>query len=131
MEIIFLTLDEVLQIHRDQIDRYGGMHGIRDLHLLQSAISMPQAGFGDQYLHESIFAMAAAYLFHITQYHPFLDGNKRTGLASALVFLELNNIAIEIDDALLEKTVRQVAEGKIGKDKLTEIFKNTVFSYEQ
>jgi len=68
------------------------------------------------------------YLFHITQNHPFVDGNKRTGLASALVFLELNDVAIEIDDILLEKTVRQVAEGKVGKDKLAEIFK---ISYEQ
>src|SRR5438105_60286 len=99
MQIFFLTLDEVLEIHSDQIDRYGGAHGIRDLNLLQSAIAMPQSGFGEQYLHESVFAMAAAYLFHITQNHPFVDGNKRTGLASALVFLELNNISIEIDDA--------------------------------
>jgi death-on-curing protein len=124
--MVFLTLDEVLEIHRDQIHRYGGSPGIRDQSLLQSAIGMPQASFGGEYLHEDIFAMASAILFHITQNHPFIDGNKRTGLAAALVFLLLNNISLEIDDELLEKTVMQVAEGKLGKDGISQIFQSHV-----
>lgn len=127
MEIAFLTLDEVLEIHLDQIDRYGGMHGIRDLPLLQSALGMPRTGFGDRYLHEDIFAMGAAYLFHITQDHPFIDGNKRTGLVAALVFLELNNIRIEIPDDLLEKMVIDMTEGKIKKEGLATIFRSNAF----
>ena len=76
---IFLCLGEVVEIPRDQIERYGGSPGIRDLGLLQSALAMPAAGFGGRYLHTDLFEMSAAYLFHITQNHPFADGNKRTG----------------------------------------------------
>ena len=64
--IEFLGLDDILEIHRDQIDHYGGSLGIRETGLLQSAVAMPAAGFGDQYLHQDIFEMAAAYLFHIS-----------------------------------------------------------------
>lgn len=86
MTPVFLTLDEALDIHRDQIQRYGGSSGIRDLGLLQSALAQPQAAFAGQFLHADLIEMAAAYLFHITQNHPFVDGNKRTGTAAALVF---------------------------------------------
>ncbi len=79
MDSTFLTLDEVIEIHRDMIERYGGSFGIRDEGLLESAVAMPQAGFGEQYLHADVFEMAAAYLFHIVRNHPFVDGNKRTG----------------------------------------------------
>ena len=82
----FLTLEEVVRIHGDQIARYGGLEGIRDLGLLQSALAMPEAGFGSQYLHEDLASMAAAYLFHLVQNHPFADGNKRVGIVAALVF---------------------------------------------
>ncbi len=121
--IVFLTLDEVLEIHRDQIHRYGGTLGIRELELLQSAIAIPQAGFGGQYLHTNIFEMAAAYLFHIVQNHPFLDGNKRTGTVAALIFLILNNIEIVATENKLENIVRSVAENKKGKAELAEFFK--------
>jgi death-on-curing protein len=84
----FLTLSEVLQILEDQIRNYGGIYGVRDTNLLGSAIYMPESSFDGQYLHETIPAMAAAYTFHICQNHPFLDGNKRVALASALVFRE-------------------------------------------
>ena len=75
MDPTFLTLDEVIEIHRDMIERYGGSFGIRDEGLLESAVAMPQAGFGEQYPHSSVFEMAAAYLFHIVKNHPFVDGN--------------------------------------------------------
>lgn len=97
IDIIFLTLDEILEIHKDQIERYGGTLGIRDIDLLQSAMAMPQAGFGDQYLHSDIFEMTSAYLFHIVQNHPFLDGNKRTEAVTALMFLMLNDVEIKAD----------------------------------
>ncbi len=86
----FLTLGEVLEIHRDQIGRYGGAAGIRDLGLLQSALSQPRATFGGEFLHGDLAEMAAAYLFHLVCDHPFVDGNKRVGLVSAIVFLRLN-----------------------------------------
>ena len=91
-EPLFLTLAEVIEIHNDQTERYGGSAAIRDLGLLQSAIAQPSASFSGQWLHGDIFMMAAAYAFHICGNHPFVDGNKRTALASALVFLRLNGI---------------------------------------
>ena len=90
MEPSFLTLADVIRIHVDQIERYGGLAGIRDLGLLQSALAMPGASYGGEWLHRDLFEMAAAYAFHLSQNHPFVDGNKRTALASALVFLEPN-----------------------------------------
>jgi len=118
----FLTLAEALAIHRDQIERYGGDAGIRDLSLLESAIAMPQAGVRGEYLHADLFEMAGAYLFHIVRNHPFLDGNKRTGLAAALVFLDLNGVDVEAGPAALERMVREVAEGRAGKPKLAAFF---------
>ncbi len=72
----FLTLDDVLLIHDQQLQKYGGSPGIRDQGLLESAIAQPQAGFGGQYAHADLFEMAAAYAFHIAENQPFLDGNR-------------------------------------------------------
>ena len=90
MDPLFLSLDEVLEIHEQQIERYGGSHGIRDAGGLESAMATPQATFGGEFLHRSIPTMAAAYLFHLCQNHPFIDGNKRTGANAAITFLLMN-----------------------------------------
>jgi death on curing protein len=90
MRITFLSLAEALEIHQDQIVRYGGEPGIRDAGLLKSALAMPAATFDDRYLHTDLYEMAAAYLFHIVKNHPFIDSNKRVGAVAALVFLSLN-----------------------------------------
>lgn len=120
---VFLTLGEVIEIHRDQIERYGGDPGLRDLGLLQSALAMPAVGFGGRYLHTDLFEMAAAYLFHITQNHPFIDGNKRTGAVASLVFLSLNDVEIEANEGEFERIVVGVAEGKIDKASVVEFFR--------
>ena len=111
----FLSLAEVLRIHIDQVERYGGRAGIRDQGLLQSALAMPGASFGGELLHRDLYEMAAAYAFHLCQDHPFVDGNKRTGLASALVFLELNGISIDDPEGLLYQAMMDVASGSLGK----------------
>lgn len=87
------------------------------------ALAMPAAGFGGCFLHTDIFEMAAAYLFHIIQNHPFIDGNKRTGVVSSLVFLSLNSVEIEADEEEFEKTVLAVAEGKFHKAVVAEFFR--------
>jgi len=120
----FLTLDEVIEIHRDMIERYGGSFGIRDEGLLESAPAMPQAGFGEQYLHSDVFEMAAAYLFHIVRNHPFVDGNKRTGAMAAFTFLKLNQQTLNAGELKFERLVRAAAEGKLGKEKIAEFFQN-------
>ena len=114
----FLSLEQVLAIHADQVRRYGGGLGVRDLGLLKSAMAMPQASFSGQYLHPTLHEMAAAYLFHLTQNHPFLDGNKRSGLAAAIAFLGLNDIWLESDPAELLEMVLSVARGEIGKPEI-------------
>ena len=90
MEPLFLSLDEVLEIHQQQIKRYGGSAGIRDAAGLESAIATPQATFDGAFLHATIPAMAAAYLFHLCQNHAFIDGNKRVGANAAITFLLMN-----------------------------------------
>lgn len=112
----FLSLEDVLEIHALQLARYGGSAGLRDEGLLESAIAQPQATFGGEFLHEDLFTMAAAYLFHIVQNHPFVDGNKRTGLLAALVFLDINGIAIVHHSTRLYDLSRTVAEGRASKE---------------
>lgn len=122
-EVLFLTLAEVIEIQRDQITRYGGQTGIRDLDLLLSALAVPEATFGGEFLHKDLFEMAAAYAFHICKNHPFYDGNKRTALVCALVFLELNGITIEDPGDVLYSAVMKLAEGKLYKYELADIFR--------
>ena len=119
----FLKTHRVLQIHESQIELFGGSSGIRDKGLLESALAMPQASFGGTFLHADIYAMAAAYLFHIVSNHPFLDGNKRTGTATALFFLQLNGIDHDIEDAALEELVLSVARGETEKDEIAAFFR--------
>lgn len=120
---VFLGLDEVVEIHRDQIARYGGDPGIRDIDLLQSAVATPAAGYGSNYLHADIYEMAAAYLFHIVRNHPFVDGNKRTGAVAALVFLIMNRVEFHASNESLETMVYSVAEGKFDKAKVASFFR--------
>jgi death-on-curing protein len=123
MEPVFLTMEDVTEIHADQIARYGGSPGLRDANLLQSAVAMPESGFGEHYLHTDLFEMAAAYLFHLVQNHPFVDGNKRVGAASALVFLELNRVTVKVTNDALVETVLKVAQGKMGKAGVAEFLR--------
>jgi death-on-curing protein len=123
---IFLTLKEVLEIHADSLAIHGGLDGVRDQGLLESAISMPQAKFGGEYLHTGIHAMGAAYLFHICKNHPFADGNKRTALASAEIFLVQNGFELLTDTDETEQLTLKVAEGSLSKDELTALFKKHV-----
>jgi death-on-curing protein len=119
----FLNVPDVLMLHSEQIDLYGGEHGVRDLGLLESAVAQPQAGFGGEYLHPDISEMAAAYLFHIVQNHPFLDGNKRAGAVSALVFLDMNEVEIDAPKGAIYDLTMSVATGQVGKAEIAEFFR--------
>jgi len=123
-EVEFLSLDDLLEIHRDQISHYGGSPGVRDMGMLESAASMPAAGFEGRFLHEDVFEMAAAYLFHIAQNHPFVDGNKRTGAVAALVFLLMNGIESDAEEDELENLVRGVAAGQFDKATAAAFFRS-------
>lgn len=115
MEPTFLSLNEIVEIHEDQITRYGGDSGIRDIGLLKSALGMPSATFSDQFLQTDIYEMGAAYLFHLVQNHPFVDGNKRVGAVAALVFLILNGYEFDAPEEEFAELVMSVARGELDK----------------
>ena len=119
----FLGLDEILALHADQIRRYGGRAGVRDLELLRSALATPEATYAGDYLHTDLFEMAAAYLFHIIRNHPFVDGNKRTGLMAALAFLGLNGLELQAEPDSLVAVVMGVAAGEVGKAEVAVFLK--------
>ena len=122
--MLFLTLDDIIESHLNQIDTYGGSHGIRDIGLLESAIAQPEASFGGQYLHADIFEMAAAYLYHLVMNHPFVDGNKRVGLEAALIFLEIDNENLKASDQELVDLVLKTTAGQVGKREIAEFFRS-------
>ncbi len=109
---LFLYKHAVLDIHDALIAEHGGDPAVLDAGLLDSALAQPMASFGGDYLHKDLFEMAAAYVFHLVNDHPFADGNKRTGLAAALVFLDVNGYevadqGIELADMVLEMIVQK------------------------
>ena len=124
MEPVFLSLDEILEIHQEQVERYGGASGIRDAAGLESAVATPRANFAGGFLHPSIPAMAAAYLFHLCQNHPFIDGNKRVGANAAITFLIMNNWELTFEEEELVALVLSVASGNLSKPRLIEIFES-------
>ena len=121
MQPIFLTLDEVLEMHQQQIQIYGGSPGLRNGAALESAVAVPQSTFGGEWLHPTIPAMAAAYLFHLCQNHAFIDGNKRIGANAAVVFLILNGWEPTFTEEELADTVLAPAAGRLSKQESTEI----------
>ena len=123
MAATFLTIDEIVAIHRDQIARYGGTEGVRDWGLLQAAIALPAATFGGQFLHGDLCEMAAAYLFHIVQNHPFFDGNKRVGAAAAYVFFALNDLRLTANNDAYFDLVLSVARGETPKSRVADFFR--------
>jgi death-on-curing protein len=119
----FLSTDQVLAIHRRMIEEFGGDPTVRDPGLLDSAVAMPAAQIGRQYLHKGLPAMAAAYLFHLCRNHPFIDGNKRTALVTAEVFLLANGYRLAATNAELERLTLGVAACEISKAETADFFR--------
>jgi death-on-curing protein len=120
----FLSVADVLQIHAEQIEAYGGIRGIRDERLLESAVMTARASFGGEYLHVDLFEMAAAYVFHIAENQPFLDGNKRTALVACLVFLDINGFEILDTEMRLYDAMIAIANKKMDKYDLANLLEN-------
>jgi len=114
----FLDVEDVLQIHDRQIQRFGGAPGTRDRTLLESALAQPQATFSGELLHATIWAQAAAYLFHLALNHPFVDGNKRTAFAVMDIFLRVNGYVLTLTQDQKYELVIQVVERNLSKDSL-------------
>ena len=117
-----------MRIHERVLARDGGLAGIRDGGMLSAAVMMPQQGFGGQYFHEDLAAMAAAYLFHLCKNHPFLDGNKRAALATALTFLIANGAPDLPGEQEAADATLAVASGDMGKDDLIAFFRRATSS---
>ena len=122
----FISIDEVLELHDDQISSFGGTSGVRDEGLLESALAQPQATFGGQLLHPTIAEQAAAYLYHIAMNHPFIDGNKRTAFAVADTFVRLNGCNLNLTDDRAYDLVMQVAQGTMTKEELSTEFESYI-----
>ncbi len=122
MEIAFLTLEDVLALHDEMIQRYGGTPGLRDAGLLEAALAMPQAGFSGQYFHEFPHEMGAAYLFHLVRNHAFIDGNKRVALACAILFFKINRVPYSITEEEAFELTLAAASGQMDKGAVTAFF---------
>lgn len=115
-EPIWIDLAVVLAIHDEQLAEHGGQAGVRDRGLLESTLARPRNQFG--YGESSLARLAAAYAFGISRNHPFLDGNKRTSLVVAELFLELNDLELEASDAACVATFLSLAAGELTEDDL-------------
>ena len=120
--MIYLSLEQVIELHDALVEKFGGLIGVRERGLLESAVAAPMmAVFGEE-LHKTIYNKAAAYLFYIAKNHAFLDGNKRTAAAAALAFLRVNGKSLKYDvDEFLEFVV-SVAEGKADLETISNYF---------
>jgi death-on-curing protein len=108
----YLSAEQVLFIHARLVSEIGGSHGIRDLGLLESAVARPQASFEGNELYADVFAKAAALMESLVGNHPFVDGNKRTGIAAAAIFLQINGWSLTASNSDLEtRTLNVVVEG--------------------
>lgn len=118
-DTFYFNLEHILLVHDDMVERYGGSHGLRDLSLLESALMRPQTTFGGQDLYETIFDKAAVLMHSLIANHPFVDGNKRTGTACMLIFLEMNEYSLKVSQKSLVKIAVGVATGDIDAQKLS------------
>jgi death-on-curing protein len=116
----YLTLIEVLELHRRIIDQSGGASGIRDVGLLESAIAQPRMTFSREELYPSLLEKAATLGFSIIMNHPFVDGNKRTGHAATETFIVLNGMEIDASVDEQESVVLAIASGKLGREAFVE-----------
>lgn len=117
-----------MQIHDEQTSQLGGTFGLQDNALLESALHMPQAQFGGEFLHSTIYEMAAVYGFHICKNHPFIDGNKRTTHAIMFLFLQLNGFDFQIDEQEHYTVMMAVAKGEMTKQQLAQWLQKVTFN---
>lgn len=123
-EVIFIPKDIIITIHEQLIDLYGGVSGIQNEALLDSALEQPKIMFDGIYLHDSTTRMAAAYGFHLCMNHPFVDGNKRIALVTMDIFLQRNGFEISASEKVIYEVIIKLASGKLNKNELYDWLKD-------
>ncbi len=121
LEPFFLSVEDVLELHADQLRLFRGSDGIRDQGALESAVATPTATFDGVHLHADLFAMACA--FHVAENQPFLDDNKRTGLNAALVFLDVNDWLVLEPDQRLYAAMMALSSRTLDKNGLANLLR--------
>jgi len=122
LPVFYLSVENVLEVHRRVIEEFGGDMGLRDRGLLESAVALPYASFGGTELHAEIPEKAGAYHFHLCSNHAFIDGNKRVAVAAAELFLLLNGLELQAEDLAIEELTLGVAQGSISKEEVLKFF---------
>ena len=127
-DCVHLSVDNVREIHTAVIEAFGGSGGVRDEHLLQSAVAAPQASFAGESPFSDLIEIAAGYLFYLCRNHPFVDGNKRTAMTAAIVFLRLNGIEPAPDSSEWESLVSEIASSQLDRETATLRFRKLQMS---
>jgi death on curing protein len=123
MAIRFIPAEIVEAIHVDLLRRYGGRHGIRDRHLLASALAQPKMTMEGKFLHRTVFDKAAAYAYHVSRNHPFIDGNKRVAFVLMDMFLHQNRWTLNAPEEEAYSMMLGVAAGTVSKKHLASRLK--------
>lgn len=123
---LYLSLEEVLLLHKKEIDRFGGSHGIRDRGLLLSAIAQAELSLFGDLVYKNAYEVAGTYAYHIIKNHPFIDGNKRIGILAAMTFLQINDMHIQTDHEELYDLAIDIASSKIDKEAVIAFFKDRI-----
>ncbi len=118
--IKYIKKNIVLTFHRQLIEDYGGLDGLRDEGLLESALAQAETTVFGEYLHQDIFEMASAYGYHLCQNHPFIDGNKRVAFVVMDTFLRINGWEIAAEDRAIYSLMINLAGGQIDKSQLAQ-----------
>jgi death on curing protein len=125
-DCVHLTVEPVREIHAAVLEEFGGLAGVGDEGLLESAVAAPKASVFGRSPYADLVEVAAAYLFYICRNHPFRDGNKRAAMTSAIVFLRLNGIETERDSEDWENLVLDVAASRIDRTATTKRLRKLV-----
>lgn len=119
VDTYYLTLEQILVIHQDQILRYGGLEGLKSLELLESAVFRPQSIFGGKELYPTIFDKAAALVHSLLLNHPFIEGNKRTGIVAMIIFLDINGVYIKAKNKEIIDLALKIEKKKMNIEKIS------------
>lgn len=120
----YLSIDQVIALHDSILDNSGGLRGIRDIGLLESALDAPKVAMFGMEMYKTGHEKSAVLLYHIIKNHPFNDGNKRTAFMSWIAFCEINHLNMEsFEKPMVESLCVSIAEGIISKENLLELFR--------